>query len=411
MYLSNLGEVCTGSLSSDLNRFWHRLRGKEDPYSLIGDENDRSKKSSSGYVWALKDVNFQVEEGEVLGVIGKNGAGKSTLLKLLSRVTGPSTGQIKINGRIASLLEVGTGMHPELTGRENIFLNGAILGMTKKEIADKFDEIVEFSGVGGYIDTPLKRYSSGMGVRLGFAVAAFLEPEILIVDEVLAVGDAEFQRKAIGKMKEVSQTSKRTVIFVSHNMEAIKNLCSRAILMENGKISAKGNPNEIVEKYLKGAAGTEFSKSWKYEEAPGNEWVKVKHISIAPKREDNKQLFTVKSELHIKFDFWMEKDDVDTNLSLHLYAATGECVFNVITQLPVPRLKKGLHSSECIIPANLLNTGHFTISMMIVKDTSVPIFNLEHAIQFKIEEEREQTNFHGKFPGLVRPKLNFKIHS
>jgi len=222
-----LGAVGTGSFAHDLNRTWQRLRGKEDPYLMIGEENDRTQKGSSDYVWALKDINFSVQHGEVLGIIGRNGAGKSTLLKILSRTTSPTTGSVKIKGRVASLLEVGTGFHPELSGRENIFLNGAILGMSKQEIKSKFDEIVDFSGVERYIDTPVKRYSSGMYVRLAFGVAAHLEPEILIVDEVLAVGDAEFQKKALGKMKDVSNRQGRTVLFVSHNIPAIKSLCTR----------------------------------------------------------------------------------------------------------------------------------------------------------------------------------------
>lgn len=246
-----LGEIGTGTLSHDLNRLWARLRGKEDPYSLVGQVNDRSKgKGDSDYVWALKDIDFQVKEGEVLGIIGKNGAGKSTLLKLISRVTAPTQGYIKAKGRIASLLEVGTGMHPEMTARENIYLNGAILGMRRAEIARKFDEIVEFAGCALYIDTPVKRYSSGMRVRLGFAVAAFLEPEILIVDEVLAVGDAEFQKKAIGKMKEVSRGGGRTVLFVSHNMGSIRTLCTRAIVLQNGQQIYDGTPDDAINFYL-----------------------------------------------------------------------------------------------------------------------------------------------------------------
>jgi len=245
-----LGNVGLGSLSHDLNRWWYNVRGKEDPYLKIGEENDRTTKGLSEYIWALKDINFDVKQGEVLGIIGRNGAGKSTLLKILSRTTTPSTGQVKIKGRVASLLEVGTGFHPELTGRENIFLNGAILGMHKKEIQQKFDEIVDFSGVERYIDTPVKRYSSGMYVRLAFAVAAHLDPEILIVDEVLAVGDAEFQKKALGKMKDVSNKDGRTVLFVSHNMEAILNLCSHSILLSNGTISQIGSTSSIIDKYL-----------------------------------------------------------------------------------------------------------------------------------------------------------------
>lgn len=248
-----LGTVGTGALAHDINRWWHRVRGKEDPYLKIGETNDRTTSGASEYVWALKDINFEVKHGEVLGIIGRNGAGKSTLLKILSRTTAPTTGSVKIKGRVASLLEVGTGFHPELSGRENIFLNGAILGMTKKEIARKFDEIVDFAGVERYIDTPVKRYSSGMYVRLAFAVAAHLEPEILIVDEVLAVGDAEFQKKCLGKMKDVSEREGRTVLFVSHNMGAIKQLCTHCIYIKAGSLHSQGTTKEIIQKYLEEA--------------------------------------------------------------------------------------------------------------------------------------------------------------
>lgn len=249
-----LGTVGTGTISHDLNRWWYAIRGKEDPYLKVGESNDRSKKGDSDYVWALKNINFEVEQGEVLGIIGKNGAGKSTLLKILSKVTTPTTGSIKTRGRIASLLEVGTGFNPELTGRENIYLNGAILGMTKEEITSKLDEIIEFSGCERYIDTPTKRYSSGMTVRLAFAVAAFLEPEILVVDEVLAVGDAEFQKKAIGKMQDISKGEGRTVLFVSHNMAAVQSLCTRGLLIENGTLAFQGDINETISRYLQGNA-------------------------------------------------------------------------------------------------------------------------------------------------------------
>lgn len=246
-----LGNVGLGSLGADVNRWWHtKVLGNEDPYLKIGEENNREVADTSGYVWALRDINFEVQQGEVLGIIGRNGAGKSTLLKILSRVTGPTTGSIKIQGRVASLLEVGTGFHPELTGRENIFLNGAILGMTKQEIRSKFNEIVSFAGVERYVDTPVKRYSSGMYVRLAFAVAAHLEPEILIVDEVLAVGDAEFQKKAIGKMKEVSEGQGRTVLFVSHNMESIASLTNNCILLKEGRIAFIGETRDAIKKYL-----------------------------------------------------------------------------------------------------------------------------------------------------------------
>ena len=245
-----LGQFTTGTLSADISRWWAIKRGKEDPFLKIGEANDRAQKGTSNIVWSLKDINFEVEQGSAVGIIGRNGAGKSTLLKLLSQVTSPTTGTLKVKGRIASLLEVGTGFHPELTGRENIFLNGAILGMRKHEITRKFDEIVDFSGVERYIDTPVKRYSSGMYVRLAFAVAAHLESEILIVDEVLAVGDAEFQKKCLGKMGEVSKGEGRTVLFVSHNMNSVKALCNKGILLENGQVSYSGEVNETLNKYL-----------------------------------------------------------------------------------------------------------------------------------------------------------------
>ena len=246
-----LGLVSTGTIAHDLNRWWQTsVLRREDPYLKIGSVNDRAQKADSEYVWALRDIDFKVEQGDVVGIIGKNGAGKSTLLKLLSKVTAPTTGTIRARGRIASLLEVGTGFHQEMTGRENIYMNGAILGMTKQEITAKLDEIVAFSGCERYIDTPIKRYSSGMTVRLGFAVAAFLEPEILVVDEVLAVGDAEFQKKAIGKMKDVSQGQGRTVLFVSHNMTSVKQLCKHGILLENGQVAFSGTAEETIDKYL-----------------------------------------------------------------------------------------------------------------------------------------------------------------
>lgn len=263
--LYRLGEVGTGTLTHDLNKWWHKVRGKEDPYSMVGVENDRTQADTTGYVWALQDLDFKVEKGQILGIIGKNGAGKSTLLKILSRITGPTTGNIRMRGRVASLLEVGTGMHQELTGRENIMLNGAILGMSKQEILRKFDDIVDFSGCAKYVDTPIKRYSSGMKVRLGFAVAAFLEPEILIVDEVLAVGDAEFQKRAIGKMQDVTRGGDRTVLFVSHNMYSIKQLCSDAIVLDNGRIALKGAVNDCVEYYLKRSRGVEYAYGIDYE--------------------------------------------------------------------------------------------------------------------------------------------------
>jgi lipopolysaccharide transport system ATP-binding protein len=257
--LYRLGQVGTGSIFHDVNRWWHTVRGKEDPYMRVGELNDRTQKGKGDYVWALKDINFEVEQGEVLGIIGRNGAGKSTLLKILSRTTAPSTGSIKVKGRIASLLEVGTGFHPELSGRDNIFMNGTILGMTRAEIKSKFDEIVEFAGVERYLDTPVKRYSSGMYVRLAFAVAAHLESEILIVDEVLAVGDMEFQKKCLGKMKDVSEKQGRTVLFVSHSMQSIASLASSVLLMESGSSVIYPNCNLGIDAYISSKKLHKFS--------------------------------------------------------------------------------------------------------------------------------------------------------
>lgn len=314
-----LGQVGTGTLSHDLNRWWHQLRGKEDPYLKIGDTNDRSTKGESDYVWALQDINFEVERGEVLGIIGKNGAGKSTLLKILSKVTAPTTGSIKSRGRIASLLEVGTGFNGEMTGRENIFLNGAILGMTKKEIASKLDEIIEFSGCERYIDTPVKRYSSGMTVRLAFAVAAFLEPEILVIDEVLAVGDAEFQKKAIGKMQDISKGQGRTVLFVSHNMAAVKQLCTRGIVLEKGKVVFEGGIEDCLNNYLRINKINEKIKLDKHSDRSGNQ--KVVFYDFYIEKINGTKISNILTGDSINFIFLLKVNEdsknIDLGFSLH----------------------------------------------------------------------------------------------
>src|SRR5258705_12361886 len=370
-----LGQVGTGSLAHDINRWWHKLRGNEDPYLKIGENNDRTQKGSSDYVWALKDIDFEVKQGEVLGIIGHNGAGKSTLLKILSRTTAPTSGCINIKGRVASLLEVGTGFHPELSGRDNIFLNGAILGMSKKEIKSKFDEIVAFAGVERYNDSPVQRYSSGMYVRLAFAVAAHLEPEILIVDEVLAVGDAEFQKKALGKMQDVSQKDGRTVLFVSHNMTAIKNLCSSILIMQNGNIKDKGETRTLVNKYLSLIMDSEMEVYYQEASAPGNDKVRVKSMRIVPLLNIEDAHITINTPLEVEFEFWNYQDKVPVNLSMHVYTTTEECVFNVGTESKY--LSIGLHKGICKIPANLMNDGVFKITMMIVGDASYPLYNFE----------------------------------
>ncbi|ARV13796.1 ABC transporter ATP-binding protein [Polaribacter sp. SA4-12] len=339
-----LGLVGTGTIKDDLKRWWYQLKGKEDPFLKIGDANDRSTKGESDYVWALKNIDFEVNKGEVLGVIGKNGAGKSTLLKILSKITSPTTGSIKFNGRIASLLEVGTGFHPELTGKENVYLNGAILGMTKAEISDKYDEIIEFSGCERYIDTPVKRYSSGMTVRLAFAVAAFLEPDILIIDEVLAVGDAEFQKKAIGKMQDISKGEGRTVLFVSHNMTAVKNLCTRCINLENGIVTFDGDVKEAVDKYL-----TVEKKIFEIDlknrvDRKGTGKVKFKSVEFLNKKNEKLDHISSGIPLNIKcvFDNYLSEDKVykarfDVNIynenevfltQLTTFSDKKECIIN-----------------------------------------------------------------------------------
>ena len=310
--LYKLGEIGTGTISHDLNGWWARIRGKDDPFAMIGETNDRTAKGDSDYVWALKDINFEVKQGEVLGIIGRNGAGKSTLLKILSKVTTPSAGNIKIKGRIASLLEVGTGFHPELTGRENIFLNGAILGMTKAEIRSKFDEIVDFAGVERYIDTPVKRYSSGMYVRLAFAVAAFLEPEILIIDEVLAVGDAEFQKKCLGRMKDVSTNDGRTVLFVSHNMHSLSQLCSSGIYLENGKKTFEGGINLCIERYLL------KNKKSEIELIPKSDFYFISKPVITYIKLDSNDSKKIKITVHFKSPFIINSPSVGIVISDYL---------------------------------------------------------------------------------------------
>jgi lipopolysaccharide transport system ATP-binding protein len=366
-----LGEIGTGSISHDLNRWWHTVRGKEDPYLKIGETNDRSKKGESEYVWSLKDINFEIEQGDAVGIIGRNGAGKSTLLKILSRVTGPTTGSLKVKGRIASLLEVGTGFHPELSGRENIFLNGAILGMRKHEIQRKFDEIVDFSGVERYIDTPVKRYSSGMYVRLAFAVAAHLESEILIVDEVLAVGDAEFQRKCLGKMNDVSKGEGRTVLFVSHSMTSILALCANALFLENGKTLGITTVNDAVSHYLYGMQNNENSGNYKAnpQNIISDEPNQVKLIEVLILSADGKIKgdFNTTENITIKI-IWENIKGVSCSPNFQLKLGSNSITAIIASDSPVDwtgekKKEKGIYESDFIIPANWLNANDYFISI------------------------------------------------
>jgi lipopolysaccharide transport system ATP-binding protein len=357
--------------------------------------------------WALNDVSFDIQQGDRVGIIGRNGAGKSTLLKILSRITEPTTGYISLKGRVASLLEVGTGFHPELTGRENIYLNGAILGMSKTEIKSKFDEIVAFAEVERFLDTPVKRYSSGMYVRLAFAVAAHLEPEILIVDEVLAVGDAQFQKKCLGKMSDVSEKEGRTVLFVSHNMAALKSLCDRAILLKSGCLVADGEANKIVSRYLESNSDSEYlERTWDdMKTAPGNDKVRIHKIKVVPDVDESTDQITVKTPIRIEFDYWNFINNSQINLSLHVYTLEGVCVFNSISKsIPCP---SGLIRGVCYIPGNFLNDGSYQITMMVVQDTSLVLYNYENLLSFTVQDVEREFKWYGKWQGVVRPDLKW----
>ena len=402
-----LGEVGTGTLSHDLNRFWHKIRGNEDPYLKIGEANDRSKKGDSEYVWSLRDINFEIAQGDAVGIIGRNGAGKSTLLKLLSKVTKPTTGHFKVNGRIASLLEVGTGFHPEMTGRENIYLNGAILGMRRHEITRKFDEIVAFSGVGGYIDTPVKRYSSGMYVRLAFAVAAHLESEILIVDEVLAVGDAEFQKKCLGKMNDVSKGEGRTVLFVSHNMAAVKSLCTKGIVLKNGLIGYQGGSDASISYYLGGEGANVLNKRI----LEGNNYYRsdfnlkevfIKNVgsNISDPILEHKPI-----EIHASLEL---KAKGHYHITYHLINEMGEALFSFYDQFNAAPLQLGENSIKCIIPGNFFQSGIFSLALFIVKDKREVIFQESDFLAFTVVDGgRELGTYMGREPGYIKPKFEW----
>jgi lipopolysaccharide transport system ATP-binding protein len=401
-----LGLVGTGTLTHDLNRWWHQVRGKENPYLKIGDVNDRSTKGESDYVWALQDINFEVERGEILGIIGKNGAGKSTLLKILSRVTAPTTGSIKFGGRVASLLEVGTGFNGEMTGRENIYLNGAILGMTKKEIASKIDEIIDFSGCERYIDTPVKRYSSGMYVRLAFAVAAFLEPDILIVDEVLAVGDAEFQKKAIGKMQDISRGQGRTVLFVSHNMAAVKSLCTRGVVMEYGKVVMNSSVENAISYYL-GGEGTIMNNK-KFDENYDNKNFKLNSISLKNKFKSLIAPLVDNEEIELLTDIDIKEEEyLRYAITYHLYNEMGEAMFSFSNAKDGIMLKQGNNQLKCFFPKDFFQSGQYFLSLFVVKDLREAIFVEKDIVSFTvIDGGREMGVYMGREPGYIKP--NFK---
>ena len=395
-------EVITGMATVP----FRRLRSTVERWKVGRSEpsNPQTSKPSNDMIWALKDVSFEVAPGEVVGIIGRNGAGKSTLLKILSRITEPTEGRVELHGRLASLLEVGTGFHPELTGRENIFLNGAILGMKRVEIGSKFDEIVAFAEIERFLDTPVKRYSSGMYVRLAFAVAAHLEPEILLVDEVLAVGDAAFQKKCLGKMGEVAKEG-RTVLFVSHNMTAVKSLCRDGILLNAGAVSCTGGINQVVNTYLSTDRSKVMEQNWdSIESAPGNNMVRVKRVKLMPVGEIEDDHLTVKTPFQVHFELWVLVP-ATLNLSMHVKSISSETIFAV----PSPQVDcgPGIAQFTCDVPGDFMNDGVYSIMMMIVKD-SIALFVLDDAVIFEVHDVERTGNWLGRWPGAIRPKLGWE---
>lgn len=405
-----LGLVGTGTLSHDIRRWWiTSVRGKEDPYLKIGETNDRASKGQSDYVYALKDIDFEVHQGDVLGIIGKNGAGKSTLLKLLSRVTYPTTGKIYTKGRIASLLEVGTGFHPELTGRENIYMNGSILGMKKWEIDKQLDAIVDFSGCERYLDTPTKRYSSGMTVRLGFAIAAHLNPEILVVDEVLAVGDAEFQKKAIGKMQDVSRGEGRTVLFVSHNMASIRQLCATGLLLENGMIKATGEANAICDKYLSDNI-PDLDSVWN-KELDSTKKFQLYRAEMCTEEGANKSDFSCDENVILKLHFNVTEKipGIYGYLSISkkdgsaaLVSDSNDSEMNHLEKLPM-----GKSIVEILIPKRSLNAGTYTVYINFTSKFNIQGWNVEspkHICSFSLSDDRTvRGNSRGGYFSTILP--------
>jgi lipopolysaccharide transport system ATP-binding protein len=411
-----IGQIGTGTISKDIERFWiTKVLGKEDPFLKIGETNDRSKKGESNIVWSLKDINFEINQGDAVGIIGKNGAGKSTLLKLLSRVTSPTTGEIKVKGRIASLLEVGTGFHPELSGRENIYLNGAILGMRKKEITGKLDEIIDFSGVERYIDTPVKRYSSGMYVRLAFAVAAHLESEILIIDEVLAVGDAEFQKKCLGKMGDISKGEGRTVLFVSHNMAAVKSLCDKGIVLENGKTSFNGPVDGAIEYYLKNSESFAHRR-WDAKTSPKVNFIRLLEAKVLNIHNEIALNHPITDDVKIEFTYEVTQENqlflhgfnLFNGHNIHILSSHDKQAKSLNNPLPL-----GIHSTNITIPGNFLAEGAYNCSFAIMRYNPFHVeFHEMEVVGFNIIDEMSNNtvrgNYSGKFPGIVRPLLNWK---
>lgn len=406
-----LGVIGHGTLTQDIQSWWARIRGKEDPNTMITPMLKGQEKQIDGdHFWALQGINLTVKQGEVFGIIGKNGAGKSTLLKILSRVTAPSRGKIYTKGRISSLLEVGTGFHPELTGRENVYLNGAILGMTKQEIKSKFDEILDFSGIEAFIDTPVKRYSSGMYVRLAFAVAAHLEPEILIIDEVLAVGDADFQKKCLGKMKDVSAHG-RTVLFVSHNMPMISSLCEKAIFLSTGQIQQTGPTSDVVLTYLSSSSSSSSCVDYSLNGSfVGDETVRLLSARIVNDKGISEPEIDIRESFKIVIEYQtLQCKKVVPNF--HIKTIDGFYVMVVGYESAPSEI--GKYRAECHIPQNLLNDGAYTVGVAVSSfDKGVKVhFYEQNALTINIKDPINETRkgYTGRIPGVVRPLLNWKI--
>ena len=401
-----LGLVGVSTFKEDSKRWWAKMRGKEDPFLQFGVENDRTVLDDTKFVWSLKDINFEVQQGDVLGIIGRNGAGKSTLLKILSKVTAPTIGSIKAKGRIASLLEVGTGFHPELTGRENIYLNGAILGMRKHEITRKLDEIIAFAGVERYVDTPVKRYSSGMYVRLAFAVAAHLENEILIIDEVLAVGDAEFQKKCLGKMGEVSKGDGRTILFVSHNMAAVKSLCNKGLFLSNGKFSFMGSQSDSIDKYIsENNLSSNYKHTGSIDTALGNENIKILEFKVYPNEGDTIQ---ISSGVIFELTFYNYKENIDLDATFELSTNQDFVVFHNGSILSSNKDSKiGKYNVKGFIPSNLLNAGIYKFKLIFGESQYYCLYSIDEIIQFEIVNEAFGKNSN-ILPGILKTTIDYQ---
>ncbi len=406
-----LGNTNAGSLKEEVHQLWkrHLRKDKNTATAGVAGDNLLSGTAPDRYFWALKNINFEVNPGEVLGIIGKNGAGKSTLLKLLSRISKPTRGTIRGYGRVASMLEVGTGFHEELTGRENIFLNGNILGMSNGEIKRKLDQIIAFSGIARFIDTPVKRYSSGMYVRLAFAVAAHLEPEILILDEVLSVGDTEFQEKSRRKMKEIATQTGCTIIYVTHNIPSVLQLCQRVILLKEGQIKGVGTPREITNRYYESLGKRSLSRKWNiHSDAPGNEMIRVKEVMLKPELATPQSGIDIRTPLHIHLRFINCAPGIKLSIGIHLFTAMGSCIFDVSSAASV--IPEGVFECSCTIPGNFLNDGSYYISIIFVKDTEEQIFYLQECLAFDVADYRKDIKWQGKWMGAVRPHFPVIFH-